>query len=315
VSAFCLFISARAISVLSGLSTHSRPLRCLINFVRSTASTAASVYASARYASLPAHMPSLSHPSSDSRNRCPAERQTAQRVVISYHDYVVGAGGATAGRVGPPRCPVCDASRRPSIAQRHEPEGLAQRLARARTLSQACCAENRPIVTGPSYGCSRRVPHRHCHYAVLASSNVVPPADLALRRNSKSICVTDLLIVSAPVGRLPHAHMSAVATDVVHPVRDHAALGIIWEVVSVDLFRRVAPSGSVVGEVAHEFFVFTVDAQHRAAMFQSQAPPSRQVVCRGRSGGDWSSNDRGISAQSYPHAKPVRFQIRFTFQT
>jgi hypothetical protein len=77
------------------------------------------------------------------------------------------------------------------------------------------------------------------------------------------------------VGGLPHAHMSAVPTDIVHPVRDRAALGIVREVVGVHLFRRVASGDSVAGEVADKFLVLGVEAQHRAAEFQSETPQSR----------------------------------------
>ena len=79
------------------------------------------------------------------------------------------------------------------------------------------------------------------------------------------------------VGRLAHAHMSVIAAHVVHSIGDCAALGVLREIVSVDLFRCVAPSGSVVGEGAHEFLVLGVDAQHRTALLQSHATQPREM--------------------------------------
>ena len=80
------------------------------------------------------------------------------------------------------------------------------------------------------------------------------------------------------VGRPSHADMSAIATDIVHSVGDGAALGVLREVMSVDLFRLGTPSCSVVGEVPHEFLVLRVDAQHRAALAQGQVSQSPQIA-------------------------------------
>ncbi len=80
------------------------------------------------------------------------------------------------------------------------------------------------------------------------------------------------------IGRPSHADMSAIATNIVQAVGDRAALGVLREVVRVDLFRRSAPGRAVVGEVPHEFLVLRVDAQHRTALAQGQVPQSPQVA-------------------------------------
>ena len=71
--------------------------------------------------------------------------------------------------------------------------------------------------------------------------------------------------------RVAHIDSALVVGDVIDAIGDGPSKGVVWEIMGIDLLRRLAPSTSRVGEVADEFLVLGVDTDDGVACLEKVA--------------------------------------------